>query len=249
MSDLNYAGYIRVNELLDLQEPLAEEEVPLTRACEHFFIVTHQTTELWLNQVLLDVDEASAAVGDGRYPDAEECLQRCAVVLDVMAANLDVLASMPPGRFACFRGDLGKASGAQSSQFRQFERRLGVGGKSALLDAVLSACETEGASLAGLLRPGDPDHTELSRVVLGMLDLSRKAWRWKVMHFELVSRMIGHHASGTGGSSGTDYLAGRLAMPFEELWTAVSDMHEDAAGAKDDAANDAPCPHLASRSA
>lgn len=231
MSDLTYDGYIHVSELLDLQEPRSRTELPLTRACEHFFIVTHQTSELWLAQVLLDLDEACAAVTDERYADAEECVRRCAAILDVMAANLEVLVAMPPGRFACFRGDLGRASGAQSGQFHQLNRRLGLerDAESPLLEAVLAACGSEGASLSRLLRPVEPDHSELARVALGMLDLARKTWKWKVMHIELVSRMIGHRTSGTGGSSGTRYLAGRLAMPFEPLWAAVSDMHEDVA--------------------
>jgi tryptophan 2,3-dioxygenase len=229
MNELTYSRYIRVSELLKLQEPQSRAEVPLTRACEHFFIVTHQTSELWLAQVLLDLDEAGLAIAEGRYPDAQECLQRAAVVLDVMTANLDVLATMPPGRFACFRGDLGRATGAQSAQFAQLDRRLGLGrnGECPLLDALEAACARQGASLAGLLRAGNPDHPELARVALSMLDVSRKAWKWKVMHLELTAKMLGHQHSGTGGSSGTKYLAGRLAMPFETLWAAVSAMHQD----------------------
>lgn len=253
--DLTYAGYINVDELLDLQHPRARDEVTLTHTCEHFFIVTHQTSELWLNQVLLDMDEATAAIEQMRYLDAEECVQRCATVVDVMASNLDVLATMPPGRFASFRTELGTASGAQSRQFRQFDRLLGVGGHSALLASLLAACDREQVRLPGLLRPGDPEHPDLAKIVLGMLDLSRKAWRWKVMHLELVNRMIGAHADGTGGSAGSDYLARRLRMPFAPLWSAVSTMHENAAATdSDDKPADsnaaaAACPHLATETA
>jgi tryptophan 2,3-dioxygenase len=230
MSDLTYASYIRVSELLDLQEPRSQTDAPLARACEHFFIVTHQTSELWLAQVLLDLDEAGSALAEQRYLDAEECLQRSAVVLDVMASNLDVLATMPPGRFACFRGDLGRASGAQSGQFAQFDRLLGLGrrGDCPLFDALVEACRLEESTLEGLLRPTEPDHPELSRVVLAMLDVSRKTWKWKATHLELAARMLGHHKVGTGGTAGTRYLAGRLAMPFEKLWDAVSAMQQDA---------------------
>ncbi|HEU5110574.1 MAG TPA: tryptophan 2,3-dioxygenase family protein [Micromonosporaceae bacterium] len=230
MSELTYANYIRVSELLDLQEPRSRTEAPLARACEHFFIVTHQTSELWLAQVLLDLEEAGPALAQRRYLDAEECLQRSAVVLDVMVANLDVLATMPPGRFACFRGDLGRASGAQSGQFARLDRLLGLGhrGDCQLFEALIEACESEEATLEGLLRPVEPDHPELARVVLAMLDVSRKTWKWKVTHLELVARMIGHHKMGTGGSAGTRYLAGRLSMPFGKLWDAVSSMQQGA---------------------
>ncbi|UYM03645.1 tryptophan 2,3-dioxygenase family protein [Solicola gregarius] len=257
--DLTYADYINVDELLGLQRPRTPDVVTLTRTCEHFFIVTHQTSELWLNQVLLDLDEATTAVEQVRYLDAEECAQRCATVLEVMASNLDVLATMPPGRFASFRGELGHASGAQSRQFRQFDRRIGVGGRSPLLEALLAACDREQVTLPGLLYPGHREHPDLAKIVLAMLDLSRNAWRWKVMHLELVNRMIGVHTDGTGGSAGSDYLAGRLRMPFEPLWSAVSKMHEyvatpglgdDSTGSDSTARSAADgCPHLATGTA
>lgn len=237
MSGITYGDYIRVDELLMLQEPRSRARTALTRVSEHFFIVTHQASELWLAQLLLDLDEATAACAEDRYPDAEECLVRAAVVLDVMAANLEALATMPPGRFARFRGELGRASGAQSRQFIQLDRRLGLGprgGGSELFDAFLTACRREGASPAGLLHPEEPDHLELAGVAMAMLDLSRKTWKWKVMHLELTSKMLGHGRTGTGGTSGTRYLAGRLAMPFEPLWAAVSAMHENVHDGGDD---------------
>lgn len=230
MSEITYAGYIRVPELLSLQQPRSRNRQPLTYVCEHLFIVTHQTSELWLAQVLLDLDAARLALTDARYVDAAECLQRAAAVLDVMAANLEVLAAMPPGRFACFRGELGRASGAQSTQFAGLDRRLGLRGKgdAPLLEALTTACERDDVTLEGLLRLGTPTQPELARVALSMLDVSRKTWKWKVVHLELTAKMLGHQQSGTGGTPGTSYLAGRLAMPFRRLWDAVSVMQQDA---------------------
>lgn len=230
MKELTYARYIRVPELLELQQPRSTADQPLTRASEHFFIVTHQTSELWLAQVLVDLDEASLALTDGRYVDADECLCRCATVLDVMAANLEALATMPPGRFAVFRGDLGRASGAQSSQFAALDRRLGLRGtgESPVLRALLDACEREGVTVEALLGPAPSKQPELSRVTLSMLDVSRKSWKWRLTHLELTAKMIGHQRSGTGGTSGTAWLAGRLAMPFGQLWDAVSRMQREA---------------------
>lgn len=230
MSDLTYASYIRVPELLELQKPRSRDEAPLARVCEHFFIVTHQASELWLAQVLLDLDEAAVALAERRYVDADECLHRSAVVLDVMTANLEALSTMPPSRFACFRGELGNASGAQSGQFLELDRRLGLerGRGCPLLDELLFTCERLALSPARLLRPGNTDHPELTRVVLAMLDVSRKTWKWKVTHVELVAKMLGHRQSGTGGSAGLRYLAGRMSMPFESLWEAVSLVHRDA---------------------
>lgn len=230
MTGLTYAGYIRVPELLELQHMRSRPDRPLNRACEHFFIVTHQTSELWLSQILLDLDEANAALAEGRYVDANECLERSAVVLDVMAANLEALASMPPGRFAAFRGCLGNASGAQSGQFAALDRRLGLRGSGdcPLLEALLEACGREGVTVEALLAPEAVHHSDLARIVLAMLDVSRKSWKWRVMHMELTAKMIGHQRSGTGGTSGTAWLAGRLSMPFGRLWDAVSTIQREA---------------------
>jgi tryptophan 2,3-dioxygenase len=231
MKELTYARYIHVPELLELQQPRSTVNQPLNRASEHFFIVTHQTSELWLAQVLVDLDEASAALSEGRYVDADECLHRCAVVLDLLTGNLEALASMPPGRFAVFRTDLGRASGAQSSQFAALDRRLGLrgSGESPVLKALLGACEREGVTVEALLGPAPSKQPELSRVILSMLDVSRKSWKWRVTHLELAAKMIGHQRSGTGGTSGTAWLAGRLAMPFGQLWDAVSRMQRETA--------------------
>jgi tryptophan 2,3-dioxygenase len=230
MNELTYAGYIRVDDLLRLQQPHSPRDSPMTRAWEHFFIVAHQTSELWLAQVLLDLDEAVPALKAGQYADAEECLRRSIAVLDIMAASLDTLAAMPPGQFARFRGRLGRASGGQSVQFAALDRCLGLGanGECPLYEALTAACKAEEVTLPDLLGTGEPGRRELARVVPAMLDLARKTWKWKVVHLELVAKMLGHSRRGTGGSTGTAYLAGRLAMPFQELWTAVSEVHGQA---------------------
>jgi tryptophan 2,3-dioxygenase len=227
VSELTYADYIRVSDLLRLQQPRSPRETPMTRAWEHFFIVTHQSSELWLAQVLLDLDEAVPALKSGQYADAEECLRRSAAVVDVMVANLDTLSVMSPGQFARFRGELGRASGGQSAQFAGLDRRLGlaVNADCPLYEALVAACEAEEISLLDLLRPDQPSHGELARIALAMLDLARKIWKWKVVHLELVAKMLGHEQGGTGGTIGAAYLAGRLTMPFQPLWTAVSAVH------------------------
>ena len=229
MSGLTYGSYIQVDELLGLQQPRSPRDRPLIRAWEHFFIVAHQASELWLSQVLLDLDEAVPALKAGQYADAEECLRCSAAVLDVMTAGLDTLAVMPAGRFAGFRGALGQASGGQSAQFAALDRRLGLakGGDCPLSEALAAACQAQDVALPDLMAvPVEPGRAALAGVVSAMLDLARKTWKWKVMHLELVAKMLGHGERGTGGTAGTAYLADRLAMPFRELWACVSAVHE-----------------------
>jgi tryptophan 2,3-dioxygenase len=134
---------------------------------------------------------------------------------------------MSPSQFARFRGELGRASGGQSAQFAELDRRLGlaVNADCPLYEALSAACEVEEVSLLALLRSGESGYAELARIVAAMLDLARKIWKWKLVHLELVAKMLGHEQGGTGGTVGTAYLAGRLTMPFQPLWTAVSAVH------------------------
>jgi tryptophan 2,3-dioxygenase len=227
VSEFTYSEYLRVDELLRLQDPRSQSAASLTWICEHFFIIAHQSSELYLAQVLLDLDEAAGALVDGRYQDTLECLQRTAAVLDAMSANLEALASMPPSRFAAFRHVLGTASGSQSTQFATLNRLLGLngGGEIPLMTAMATACDRHGVPLSVLLQPGSAAEPDLVRVALAMLDVARKCWKWQTTHVELVAKMLGHHESGTGGSSGVPYLAKRIAMPFEQLWAVVSAVH------------------------
>lgn len=245
MTELTYDGYLKLETLLALQEPLSSPNAKSTRAAEHMFIVTHQASELWLSQVIVDVREATAALTSARVPDAEDCLARASAVLDLLAHALDALSSMTPDQFASFRDDLGEASGAQSAQFMELDQELGLGAdeQSDLLEVVLAACRSRGATIDDLLQNIEAANADLRRVVLVLLDISRKVWKWKVNHIALVAKMLGHNERGTGGSSGTDYLAGRLAMPFGPLWDAVSALQRTPAGASEPEVGR--CPHLA----
>jgi tryptophan 2,3-dioxygenase len=62
---LSYNKYLKVRELLDLQETLSEP----TSHDELLFIVIHQTYELWFKQILHEVDATVKWLGEGRDRD------------------------------------------------------------------------------------------------------------------------------------------------------------------------------------
>ena len=226
MSNLNYSSYLKIESLLSLPTPLTSPDERATHSAEHFFIVTHQTSELWLSQVLLDLSVGAGALREGHYMQAAEVIERCAVVIEMMTGHLDALSMMSPSRFKEFRGNLGTASGRQSTQFRSLDRDLGMDAhhQSPLFEALEGACERTGVELDSLIFPESPE-PNLSRVVAAMLNLSRKVWKWKATHVELVVHMIGTSERGTGNTSGAHFLAARLDMPFPRLWEAVSRAH------------------------
>jgi tryptophan 2,3-dioxygenase len=119
-SEITYAGYLALDDLLVAQHPLSDEHD------EMLFVIIHQTKELWLKQILHEVTLAQALVRGGDLVPAYKCLARVSRIQAVMTMSWDILATMTPADYLRFRGVLGSSSGFQSDQFRRFEFMLGL---------------------------------------------------------------------------------------------------------------------------
>lgn len=118
--ELTYGSYLRLNQLLGAQQPLSE------RHDEMLFVILHQTMELWMKQVLHEVDAAQGEVENGELVRAYKHLARVSRIQALMTQTWDVLATMTPTDYLRFREVLGTSSGFQSAQFRTLEYRLGL---------------------------------------------------------------------------------------------------------------------------
>jgi tryptophan 2,3-dioxygenase len=118
---VTYEGYLRVDELLALQQPRSEGP----EHDEMLFIVIHQVYELWFKQLLHEFDRAVALLQRNDAVRAQHTLKRILTILKVLVAQLDILETMTPLEFLSFRSRLEAASGFQSDQFRQIEFVLG----------------------------------------------------------------------------------------------------------------------------
>jgi tryptophan 2,3-dioxygenase len=116
-----YASYLKVDELLALQQPSS----PGPEHDEMLFIVIHQVYELWFKELLHELDQVRALLETGQAHRAQHTLKRVLTILKVMVAQLDILETMTPLEFQSFRQRLQAASGFQSDQFRQLEFVLG----------------------------------------------------------------------------------------------------------------------------
>ncbi|MFM8388398.1 MAG: tryptophan 2,3-dioxygenase family protein, partial [Actinomycetota bacterium] len=58
---LSYVSYLKINELLALQEPKSDGP----EHDELLFIVIHQTYELWFKQILHELDRARRLLREG----------------------------------------------------------------------------------------------------------------------------------------------------------------------------------------
>jgi tryptophan 2,3-dioxygenase len=119
--DLTYAGYLKLDQLLALQEP---------RSCpaehdETLFIIAHQTYELWFKLQLHELEKVRRDFTDNHLYGAISTFKRVRTVMKVMVEQVDVLETLTPMSFNSFRERLEHASGFQSSQFRELEFLLG----------------------------------------------------------------------------------------------------------------------------
>ncbi len=119
---LTYASYLKIDELLGLQQPLSAGP----EHDETLFIVIHQVYELWFKQINHEVDYASELLEANQAEDALATFKRILTILKIMVAQVDILETMTPVSFSSFRARLESASGFQSAQFREFEFRLGL---------------------------------------------------------------------------------------------------------------------------
>jgi len=117
---MTYADYLALDRLLGAQQPLSDLHD------EMLFIVIHQTKELWLKQMLHELDLAIALVDEDRFAPAYKALARISRIQSVMTLSWDVLATLTPVDYMAFRDVLGTSSGFQSAQFRELEYKLGL---------------------------------------------------------------------------------------------------------------------------
>jgi tryptophan 2,3-dioxygenase len=118
---LTYATYLKVDELLELQEPLSNGP----EHDELLFIVIHQVYELWFKQVLHEVKQAQRLLDADERTRALGTLKRVLTILKTAVSQVDILETMTPLEFNSFRSRLDSSSGFQSVQFRELEMRLG----------------------------------------------------------------------------------------------------------------------------
>ena len=114
---LSYNKYLKVRELLELQETLSN---PASHD-ELLFIIIHQTYELWFKQILHELDATIGWMDEGRAFRANHALRAIVGIEKVLVTQIHVLESMAQIGFLEFRDKLNPASGFQSMQFRELE--------------------------------------------------------------------------------------------------------------------------------
>jgi tryptophan 2,3-dioxygenase len=244
---LSYNKYLKVPEILELQERLSE---PASHD-ELLFIIIHQTYELWFKQILHEVDATLGWLGENRMFRANHSLRSVIAIEKILVSQIHILESMAQIGFLEFRDKLNPASGFQSMQFRELEFSSGAKDEAILNffrndefahDRLKKRFESPTLADAfwGLLgRQGIAvtTHEEKVEAIVEILTYPEKypdlflmqdlliehdelIALWRYHHVLMVERMMGMKR-GTGGSEGANYLRSTLSKKFfPEIWEA-----------------------------
>ena len=253
---LSYNKYLKVPELIALQERLSEP----SSHDELLFIVIHQTYELWFKQILHELDATVKWLGEGRAFRVNHSLRTVVAIEKVLVSQIHLLETMAQIGFLEFRDKLNPASGFQSMQFRELEfvsgqkdekilasfrsdefayKRLSdrYAGPS-LADAFWALLQRNGFAAATheekvativeiLAHPEKYAELYLMQDLLIEHDAQISLWRYH--HVLMVERMLGMKR-GTGGSEGVGYLLTTITKKFfPELWEARTHLNLPAA--------------------
>ncbi|MFM1953491.1 MAG: hypothetical protein RL187_700 [Actinomycetota bacterium] len=149
---VTYTSYLKVPELLSLQEPLSDGP----EHDELLFITIHQVYELWFQQILHELSALQPALESGDTHRSLALLGRVRSIMKTCVQQIDILETMTPLQFQSFRARLSSASGFQSAQFRELEAVLGR--------RDLAGKDAEGGSgmkMAEHLVPGSPERNRV----------------------------------------------------------------------------------------
>lgn len=122
IEDLNYGSYLKLPELLSLQR---QKSVP-PHHDEMFFIIIHQSFELWFKEILHETALMVDYFDQGSVSRVLKVSKRINAILECLTQQIQLLATLTPVEFAGFREALGTGSGFQSVQFREAEFAFGL---------------------------------------------------------------------------------------------------------------------------
>ncbi len=174
---VSYGAYLRLNELLDCQLPPALEGEGTRELAHHdelLFIIVHQVYELWMKQILFELDLAKDLLGqpdqakeDRRVPETDipkicQQVRRVNEILRLMHSQFTIIETMPNVNFLAFRDLLLPASGFQSVQFRELEIVSGLRDEDRL--------ESVGSDYGRLLTEGERKRLEDRKKGLSLAD-------------------------------------------------------------------------------
>jgi tryptophan 2,3-dioxygenase len=205
----DYERYLRTDELLSLQKTPAE----VVHRDEHLFQAVHQTSELWLKLACLEIESATALIGEARVAGAIRLMRRANDALSLITDQLHMLEHMSPSDYAVVRTALGHGAGFDSPGFRQVHRLSPLLG-----EAFTQLLAARGLSVLDVYERSQ-ELEELYQLAEQLLTWDERNILWRFHHLKVVERIIGGNVIGTQGTP-VEVLGRRIDVRFyPELWT------------------------------
>jgi tryptophan 2,3-dioxygenase len=143
---VSYSSYLKIPELLALQQPATGEHDEL------LFVIIHQASELWMKLCLHELNAARDQIKADIVEPAFKMMTRVGRIQSQLIQSWEILATMTPFDYSRFRDQLGASSGFQSHQYRLLEYVLG--GKDGAFNKLHEGSpEVHGALVAEINRP------------------------------------------------------------------------------------------------
>lgn len=206
--DNDYARYMRTGVLLSLQRRPDQA----VHRDELLFQTVHQTTELWLKHACFEIAEAARQIRSGSLETATRLLGRAALGMELITGQLEMLRHLGPWDFQTIRiGALGHGSGFESPGWQAVQTC-----SDQLAAAFTALLEEQDINLIALYR-ASPD-AALYRLAEALIEWDERVSLWRVRHYKVATRIIGHQVVGTKGTP-VDVLTRLIAHKFfPELW-------------------------------
>jgi tryptophan 2,3-dioxygenase/acyl carrier protein len=193
---LRYADYLRLDELLGAVQPLGGDRA--SWGDERYFMIVHQTAELWVSQIFADLEVALESARQGNFDRAVDRVKRANAVLELTVTTQNALQHLAVDDFHQFRPRLGGMSAAESAQFATLLAGVRYAPVAALMEIAADRRDRDSGDRRQRVQLG----AQLDVFVAGLT-------RWQLAHVDVVRRFI-EDSRGTGGTVGVGYLIDRL---------------------------------------
>ncbi|MHB8606373.1 MAG: tryptophan 2,3-dioxygenase family protein [Thermoplasmatota archaeon] len=177
----DYERYLNVPLLLSAKKPESE----LVHREEHLFQITHQTAELWFDQILFDLKEVERDIDRDAPLPAARLLRRSSMIVKIVTEQVHVLETMLVWDYHTIRTALGRGSGAESPGFTAilaYAPKL-YGSFARLLDRRKTNLDEINVHVA--------EHFDLVELADALVDFDMYFHIWRQNHLAFVKRIIG----------------------------------------------------------
>ncbi len=205
----DYEKYIRTVDLLKLQKKSEE----FTSKQELLFQITHQASELWMKQMLYDINRAIACMKEDNIGMAIRSLRLVTEIQQLLISHIDIIArNLSIQEYEKIRLGLGQGSGMESPGFN-FLLEKGP----QLWEAFKPLVERKGVTFLEIYREYEKN-IELHNLAEYMVDFDDFFHKWRTHHIDMVRRTIGLESNSLKGISSKVLQRGIVERFFPELF-------------------------------